>query len=135
VRFAAFHLAVAEVYLLARAHGQNPGFTAEERELLAPMFTLTVLAVHHALRWLTTAVARAVSDIPDDEAFRAVRSRVPASLVPLGSIALSDAEYAVLNATEVAAARDATGLGQAVSLGYAAARSALTGLMRAHAGG
>ncbi|ALO75745.1 tegument protein VP13/14 [Suid alphaherpesvirus 1] len=135
VRFAAFHLAVAEVYLLARAHGQNPGFTAEERELLAPMFTLTVLAMHHALRWLTTAVARAVSDIPDDEAFRAVRSRVPASLVPLGSIALSDAEYAVLNATEVAAARDATGLGQAVSLGYAAARSALTGLMRAHAGG
>lgn len=91
-RYAGAGLQSAELYLLALAHSEAPGYTANERYALSAYLTLFVALAERALRWLYLAGAHLLGPHPTAAAFREVRAKIPYERLPLGSATLHDAE-------------------------------------------
>ncbi|QBN85166.1 tegument protein VP13/14-like protein [Phocid alphaherpesvirus 1] len=132
-KYATFHLQTAEIYLFSRATSKNPIFTNEEIQCIEAIFSLGTVMLEAAINWLYLATAHILSDKPKSVIFKRLRSTLFTSNLPLGSRQLSDSEYFILRKPEVVVARDTTALGQAITLGYSATRSALTMLMKDYA--
>ncbi|APO15869.1 tegument protein [Bubaline alphaherpesvirus 1] len=132
-RHAGAGLQSAELYLLALAHSEAPGYTANERYALSAYLTLFVALAERALRWLYLAGAHLLGPHPTAAAFREVRAKIPYERLPLGSATLHDAEVETVDSAAFQEALAPSALAHAYGEAYVAVRTATTLLMAEYA--
>ncbi|ART33237.1 tegument protein VP13/14 [Bovine alphaherpesvirus 5] len=132
-RYAGAGLQSAELYLLALAHSEAPGYTANERYALSAYLTLFVALAERALRWLYLAGAHLLGPHPTAAAFREVRAKIPYERLPLGSATLHDAEVETVDSATFQEALAFSALAHVYGEAYVAVRTATTLLMAEYA--